>query len=201
MVGDHVLVDMVFFRAGETAVERIFFPPRRLCRGDIISFHPPGSEDLVFIKRIIGLPGDSIRIRGGRVWVNNVLLNENYLNREIAAKPLYGSQLFSIPRDHVFCLGDNRSASNDSRYWGPLPIENIIGKPWRIYWSFDSNPANYAAAGLPQQMRRLFLYAAGFVGKTRWERTCRRIQPIDFQGIPAERINLKTSTAMTKREK
>jgi len=201
MVGDHVLVDMVCFRSKKTVVERILFPPHRLHRGDIIAFHPPGSEDQVFIKRVIGLPGDQIRIQSGQVWVNNMALNENYLNRDIVTKPRCRSPLFTIPPKHVFCLGDNRSISNDSRSWGPLPIENILGKPWRIYWSFQSTPESYSASGFLQQIQRLFHYAAGFFDKTRWGRTCRRIQPHDHQGIPAERINLKTSTAITKSEK
>ncbi|MBN1305853.1 MAG: signal peptidase I [Anaerolineales bacterium] len=97
-------------------------------RGDIIVFRPliPGDE---LIKRVIGLPGDTITIEDGRVYVNGLVLSEPY----IAAPPVnVGS--WTIPEDHIFVMGDNRNNSQDSRNIGAIPLENVIGKAILIYW-------------------------------------------------------------------
>ena len=98
-------------------------------RGDIIVFASPQVSDLDLIKRVIGLPGDTIRISGGEVRVNNQVLDEPY----IAAAPIYTGE-WSVPEGNLFVLGDNRNDSSDSHAWGLLPIENVIGKAILIYW-------------------------------------------------------------------
>ena len=98
-------------------------------RGDIIVFSSPQSTDLDLIKRVIGLPGDTVNISGGVVQVNGQTLNEPY----IAAAPIYNGN-WSVPEGNLFVLGDNRNDSSDSHAWGLLPIENVIGKAILIYW-------------------------------------------------------------------
>jgi signal peptidase I len=98
-------------------------------RGDIIVFHYPLSPDRRFIKRVIGLPGDTVSIQSGKVFVNGQELDEPYL----AVEPRYSGE-WSINENEVFVLGDNRNNSSDSQNWGSLPIENIIGKAFLIYW-------------------------------------------------------------------
>ena len=98
-------------------------------RGDIIVFSSPQSPDLDLIKRVIGLPGDTVNISGGVVQVNGQTLNEPY----IAAAPIYNGN-WSVPEGNLFVLGDNRNDSSDSHAWGLLPIENVIGKAILIYW-------------------------------------------------------------------
>ncbi|MGD8405823.1 MAG: signal peptidase I [Anaerolineales bacterium] len=98
-------------------------------RGDIIVFESPQVSDLDLIKRVIGLPGDTIRISGGEVQVNGQVLDEPY----IAAAPVYTGE-WSVPEGNLFVLGDNRNDSSDSHAWGLLPIENVIGKSILIYW-------------------------------------------------------------------
>ncbi len=98
-------------------------------RGDIIVFSSPQSPDLDLIKRVIGLPGDTVNISGGVVQVNEQTLNEPY----IAAAPIYNGN-WSVPEGNLFVLGDNRNDSSDSHAWGLLPIENVIGKAILIYW-------------------------------------------------------------------
>jgi len=114
--GEYVLVNRLAFRG--TTPER----------GDIIVFRSPVTEQDL-IKRVIGLPGDEIRIAQGQVLLNGQSLNEPY----IAAAPVYDGQ-WTVPNDRLFVLGDNRNDSSDSHAWGLLPIDNVIGKAILIYW-------------------------------------------------------------------
>jgi signal peptidase I len=98
-------------------------------RGDIVVFRFPLNPDRRFIKRVIGLPGDSISIQSGMVFVNEKQLTEPYL----AVTPRYNGE-WTIGQNEVFVLGDNRNNSSDSQNWGALPLENIIGKAFLIYW-------------------------------------------------------------------
>ena len=99
-------------------------------RGDIIVFHERADEDRKLIKRVIGLPGEVVEIRHGEVFVDNLPLDEPYL-----ADPGTSSQSpTSIPEGHYFVLGDHRTNSSDSRSWGTLPEERILGKAWISYW-------------------------------------------------------------------
>ena len=98
-------------------------------RGDIIVFVSPQSPDLDLIKRVIGLPGDTVKISNGKVQVNGQMLDEPY----IAAAPIYNGE-WNVPEGNLFVLGDNRNDSSDSHAWGLLPLENVIGKAVLIYW-------------------------------------------------------------------
>jgi signal peptidase I len=115
--GEYVLVNRLAFRSN--------LPDR----GDIIVFASPQSPDLDLIKRVIGLPGDSVKIFDGKVQVNGQELDEPY----IAAAPIYNGE-WSVPEGNLFVLGDNRNDSSDSHAWGLLPIENVIGKAILVYW-------------------------------------------------------------------
>ncbi|MCK5053564.1 MAG: signal peptidase I [Anaerolineales bacterium] len=98
-------------------------------RGDIVVFRFPLKPSRRFIKRVIGLPGNTVTIRGGEVYIDGQVLEEPYL----AATPRYDGEWIIGP-DEVFVLGDNRNNSSDSQNWGPLPTEEIIGKAVLIYW-------------------------------------------------------------------
>jgi signal peptidase I len=115
--GEFVLVNRLSYEFGAPA------------RGDIIVFRSTTQPDLDLIKRVMGTPGDTIRIGGGRVMVNGVVLNEPYIN----AAPAYSGQ-WTVPQGSLFVLGDNRNDSSDSHAWGMLPIRNVIGKGLFIYW-------------------------------------------------------------------
>ena len=110
-------------------VNRMAFKNKLPEYGDIIVFVSPQVSDLDLIKRVIGLPGDTIRIYGGEVQVNDQVLDEPY----IAAAPIYNGE-WHVPAGNLFVLGDNRNDSSDSHAWGLLPIENVIGKAVLIYW-------------------------------------------------------------------
>lgn len=110
-------------------------------RGDIIVFVSPQTPDLDLIKRVIGLPGDTVKIYGGKVMVNDQVLNEPY----IAAAPIYSGE-WKVPEGDLFVLGDNRNDSSDSHAWGMLPLKNVIGKAILIYWPIPEwNMIDHAA--------------------------------------------------------
>lgn len=100
--------------------------------GDVVVFQFPRNPNQEYIKRIIGLPGDTVHISNGHVYVNEQEFNEPY----IAAPPSY-SGTWIVPNDNIFVLGDNRNNSSDSHTWGPVPYENLVGKAVFIYWPLD----------------------------------------------------------------
>lgn len=110
-------------------VNRLAYRWNEAERGDIIVFRFPLNPSRRFIKRVIGLPGNTITIRGGDVYIDGQVLDEPYL----AATPRYDGE-WVIGPDELFVLGDNRNNSSDSQNWGPLPIEEIIGKAVLVYW-------------------------------------------------------------------
>lgn len=120
--GQYVLVDKISYMLGEPQ------------RGDVIVFNYPLAIDRDFIKRVIGLPGETVAISGGVVTVNNEPLQESY----IAAPPLSGGAWTLTPTEY-FVMGDNRNGSSDSRSWGPLERKYIIGKAVLVYFPFDKD--------------------------------------------------------------
>ena len=99
-------------------------------RGDIAVFQYPGGPERDFIKRVIALPGDLVQIERGKVYVNGVMLDENY----IRAVPSYSVPAQKVPDGQYFVLGDNRPNSSDSHIWGYVPEANMIGRAWVSYW-------------------------------------------------------------------
>ena len=102
-------------------------------RGDIVVFRYPPNPDEQYIKRVIGLPGDRIHISGGNVFVNDEILSEPY----ISVRTKSGGD-WLIPEDSLFVMGDNRNNSRDSRFWGVVPFENLVGKAFAVYWPPES---------------------------------------------------------------
>lgn len=116
--GDFIVVNKLAYRLGEAE------------RGDIIIFHyPPDPNREPYIKRVIGLPGDKVRVEDGKVFINGDPLLEPY----ISAPPQYQGS-WVVPQDSIFVLGDNRNSSSDSHSWGMVPLENVIGRAEVIYW-------------------------------------------------------------------
>ena len=101
--------------------------------GEIIVFEYPGAPGRDFVKRVIGLPGEEVAIVDGQVLVNGVVHDEPYLR-----EPFSGNMSpLLLDEGEYFVMGDNRAHSNDSRNWGPVPAENVVGKVWLVYWPFD----------------------------------------------------------------
>jgi signal peptidase I len=118
--GEFILVNKLAYRLGEYRY------------GDIIVFHYPPNPSEDYIKRVIGLPGDDIKVNGGKVHVNGQPLTEPY----ISAPPMYDGE-WKIPEGFLFVLGDNRNQSSDSHSWGYVPLNYVVGKALVIYWPFN----------------------------------------------------------------
>ena len=126
--GEYLLTNKFSYRLGE---------PKR---GDVIVFKAPKNEEYDYIKRIVGAPGDKLTIKGGHIYLNGQLLEESYLPTDFTTSGgsfLREGDEFIIPTGEYLVLGDNRSHSSDSREWGDVPVENIIGKAWLRYWPFN----------------------------------------------------------------
>jgi signal peptidase I len=192
LIGDHLLVDKMAF-APTGAVSKHILPYSDVRRGDIIVFRYPVDITMTFVKRAMGIPGDRIRIVNKEVYRNGVKLDEPYKVHKSDQIDPYRDNFPSepnsmiypgamdmlqnhvvngeivVPAGTVFAMGDNRDSSLDSRYWGFVPRENIIGKPLIIYWSYDAptDQLQDPAIGL-EHLKDLGL---NFFSKTRWRRT------------------------------
>lgn len=110
----------------------LFHPPQR---GDIIVLNPPVRSDKPYIKRVIALPGETVAIHEGKVYVNGQPLNEPYIaDPPRYSYPLVGNGEFTVPNGMIFVLGDNRNNSSDSHVFGPVPLDSVIGKAFFAYW-------------------------------------------------------------------
>ena len=127
-----------FVDSSRSAAVFPFHPPNR---GDVIIFRFPRDTTRDFVKRVIGVAGDRVEIRGGKLYINGELRDEPYVTYRD-----YSSMLATtVPPDSYFVMGDNRPASLDSRDWGHVPADNVIGRAWVAYWPFDK----LAALGSP----------------------------------------------------
>jgi signal peptidase I len=144
LIGDHLLVNKFVFASTLSAAERTILPIDEMSRGDIVVFKYPEEPDRDFIKRVIGMPGDTIELKQKRVYVNGVRLDEPYVQylsppeessaQDVDVRVQYGP--VTVPAGHYFMMGDNRDNSQDSRYWGFLPRSYVKGKALFVYWSF-----------------------------------------------------------------
>ncbi len=119
----------------------VFHPPQR---GELIVFRFPKDPSRDFVKRIIAIPGDTVEIQQGRVYVNDSLLDEPY----VPEPPRSTMKRKVMGPDQYFVLGDNRLHSNDSRDWGPVPLENIVGRVLITYWPFSQWSVFHVGVGL-----------------------------------------------------
>ncbi len=177
LVGDHLLVDkLAYAPAGRFA--KYLLPYAEVKRGDIIVFRYPPGIKLTYVKRVMGVPGDRLRMENKQLFLNGRALEEPYtVHKTGDSDPTRDTfSELTVPTGNYFALGDNRDNSADSRVWGFVPRENIIGKPWLIYWSYDAPAASYEGI----RIDHVFDLAQNFFTKTRWDRTFKLIQ-----GYPA----------------
>ena len=116
-------------------VEKVSYRFHGPQRFDIVVPRLPSQDDELLIKRVVGLPGETVEIRDGEVYINGKMLDEPFLNVE--TRPGRQSSI-TVPPLHVYVMGDNRNHSNDSRSFGPIPIENIVGRAWISYWPLEN---------------------------------------------------------------
>lgn len=179
-VGDHIIVNKFIYGPGTTLGGLL--PLRPIKRGDIIVFRYPLQPDTDFVKRVIGMPGDTVEIRDKVVSVNGSAQNEQYvLHEDPQVYPLqpalpepYRSRdqfgPFKVPEGQYFAMGDNRDRSSDSRYWGTVPRSMIKGRAFMVYWSFRGTPPP-ADAPPSDRVKELFGVVIHFFTRTRWDRT------------------------------
>ena len=182
LIGDHLLVNKFVFGPAVWEFERAVLPIGRVERGDILVFKYPEEPGRDFIKRVIGLPGETLEVRDKRVHINGAPLDEPYLQPMRSPGP--GALVLdrrdnfgpvSIPPDHYFMMGDNRDNSEDSRFWGALPHANVKGKAMVIYWSHAGSQAIVPQSGFVGAVRRVGSVVLNFFTETRWSRTLRQI--------------------------
>lgn len=109
-------------------------------RGDVVVFHSPQDERVDFIKRILGVPGDTIKVQGGYIYLNGVKLEEEYVNEPgqvIGGRFLHENVQIEVPPGEYFVMGDNRNHSSDSREWGFVSTPGIVGRAFFRYWPLD----------------------------------------------------------------
>ena len=196
LVGDYLLVNKV--RYGGGGIWDHILPYRPIKRGDIVVFHYPVNPSQHFVKRVVGVPGDRIRLSNRVLYVNGVPVKEPYVRHSSLVHDAYRDEFphlnvpvpevtskwwlqmhrlvedgqLIVPEGHYFALGDNRDESLDSRYWGFVPRENIIGSPWLIYWSVRNVQEDVPVAATPGDKLYHFAYAVTHLFQiTRWDRT------------------------------
>ncbi len=129
------------FKNGEYLLtDKVTFKRRRPMRGDVIVFKSPMDENFDFIKRVIALPGETVSLHNGFVYLNGKQLDEPYLTancRTFAERFLQEEMEYTVPEGAIVVMGDNRPHSSDSRDWGPVPYENIVGRAFFRYWPSD----------------------------------------------------------------
>lgn len=190
LIGDHIFVDRLAY-ADPGALGRHVLPYRDVAHGDIIAFLYPEDPRETYVKRVIGLPGDRIRMEHGQVVRNGRRLVERYTQHIAAAFPdpyrddfplrpgpyttprgrdmyehhVRGGELI-VPPGMIFALGDNRDNSADSRYWGFVPRSYVVGKPLVVYWSYEATTEDLR----DWNMAHAVDLALHFFTKTRWKR-------------------------------
>src|SRR5712692_6235940 len=179
-VGDHIIVNKFIYGPASDIWKR-FLPLRDLRRGDVMVFRYPLQPDTDFVKRVIGMPGDTIEIRDKKVSINGKQLDEPYvihvdprtyplqpaLPEPYRSRDQFGP--YTVAPDSYFAMGDNRDRSSDSRYWGTVPRSMIKGRAFLVYWSFRGHPPPPDAPNI-ERLKELAFVGRYFFTRTRWDR-------------------------------
>ena len=203
LIGDHLFVNREQFAPAAKWMGPLL-PYRTVRRGDVVVFLSPAEPGLYLVKRVIGIPGDRIHLRGGEVYRNGEKLSEAYVQhkaadipnpfrdefpavapsgiydvspewREMMSSYVQGEDLV-VPPNSYFGMGDNRDVSRDSRYWGFIPQANLIGRPMFIYWSFETPPNQYQRTSVGERLQSVGNTILHFFDRTRWNRTLKAVQ-------------------------
>ena|SRR5579871_659198 len=197
LIGDYLLVDKAHY--GQSRLWSWLLPYRPIKRQDIIVFRYPVNPRQHFVKRVVAVPGDRVRLVDKHVYVNSVRQNDSYASFKSAwhdsfrdefpdgglygdrnstrwfqqAKKLTEDGQLIVPEDSYFVLGDNRDDSYDSRYWGFVPRENVVGRPLVIYWSMNRDETAVAGALPSDKLSGLTLNLTQWMNGLRWHRMLR----------------------------
>lgn len=202
LIGDHVFLNKLLYGPRVPYTSWRIPPLRSVRRGDIVAFRYPRNPSVMYVKRVIAVGGDVIRIRNKKVFVNGRPLNEPYVQFQAVGPSRFDdfpptvAQIeimpawwgldaawarempnyirddgLHVPKSHLFCMGDNRDNSLDSRFWGFVPIDNVVGEPLFVYWSYDASSPEWTSDDLWDRLRFDLSIARNFFQKTRWSRT------------------------------
>jgi signal peptidase I len=202
LVGDHLLVNKFIFEGTGAWYERLL-PYRPLRHGDVVVFKFPFDDHPHYVKRVIGLPGDRIRIVNDKVYVNGVRLPERYAVHDpttedpavanfpptdrhmtqFGLRPEWAAEIMKyvqrdelvVPPAHYFMMGDNRDRSWDGRYWGFVDQDAIIGRPILIYWSVEATSEDYGDRTVFGTLRGIEQTISHLPSRTRWHRMLRAV--------------------------
>jgi signal peptidase I len=216
LIGDHLLVDkLAYAPAGD--ISKYLLPYEEPKHGDVIVFRYPGDISQTFVKRVIGLPGDHLKMIHRQVFRNGVALNEPYtvhkfpydesrdnfpasaspfaeglqaeLQHEMLDHHVQNGEIV-VPPNSYFAMGDNRDNSLDSRYWGFVPRDNIIGKPLIIYWSYKASTDDLAGSSVHSLFSHMVDLGEHFFSRTRWSRTLHVVRGFPDAQLPQQPIPL-----------
>lgn len=170
LVGDHVFLNKLFYGPRIPFTNWKLPAWRQVQRQEIVAFRYPRDPSLIYVKRVIGLPGDRLEMRNTKVYVNGHRLDEPYvMHTRSNSRENFGP--VTVPAGHLFVMGDNRDNSHDSRFWGPVPLENVVGEPLLVYWSYEAPSDDWLSQGAMNRARFYASVAMNFFSRTRWART------------------------------
>ena len=172
LVGDHLFMDK-FFYGPEIPFTNLRLPAiKSVHRGDIIVFRYPKDPTETYLKRVAAVGGDSVELRNGQLIINGKAVTEPYaVHHGSLYSPYEQMAPIVVPRGKLFVMGDNRDNSSDSREWGFVPMENVIGEPLLVYWSYDAPSSRWLDENLRHRMAFYASIAGNFFSHTRWSRT------------------------------
>jgi signal peptidase I len=213
LIGDHLLVDKLAYAPAGPLTKHLL-PYQEPRHGDIIVFRYPPEIGQTLVKRLIGVPGDRLKIDRGVVYRNGIRLNEPYVYHKYAYDPMFdnfptaccrhvkeelalqaqremlarnvGDGEVIVPANAYFAMGDNRDNSSDSRFWGFVPRENIIGKPFLIYWSYRASTEDLTGESVGSMLTHFVDLGEHFFTRTRWERTFKLVRGLPDSELPGE---------------
>jgi len=183
LVGDFLLVNKLVYSSPSTALDKLLLPRRGIRRHDIVVFKYPKELTKDYVKRVVGLEGEKLEIKNKQVYINEqpiaesykvhndsrVFTKDGYYHYDDAIRDNFGPIV--VPPGHLFVMGDNRDNSEDSRYWGFLPLDNIKGRPWVIYFSYRAERDAFTKTSVGERVKKF----ASFLPKARWGRMLRVI--------------------------
>jgi len=186
LAGDRLLIDKTIFARHDSLAG--ILPARSVRPGELVLFRFPEDPSRSFVKRCLGMPGDEIEIINKVLYIDGEIQDESgyvvhrdprtyvdsqFLDQEFRLRDHLARQ--RVPAEHMFCLGDNRDVSNDSRYWGPVPLSSVLGRPLLVLWSLERNVP--ARDGLSDADWGKIQVSWFNVGKgVRWNRSLKRVQ-------------------------
>jgi signal peptidase I len=168
LIGDYIMVNRFIFAPVSFDWERKILPVRDVRRGDVVVFKYPVQPEVDYIKRIVGLPGDTLEVRDGYLYVNGHRQDEPYVNPSYREGKPFGPVV--VEPGNYFAMGDHRDRSADSRAWGFLPETLVKGRALLIWWSYEEGAAEANPRGVLDTVKSIAGKATHFLTRSRWSR-------------------------------